>query len=183
MTIHLETPRCIIRELRLEDEEGMFAMDSDPQVHLYLGKQPIQSRNKAREYIELIHQQYADYGIGRWAVIDKETNEFLGWTGFKFMDKVNGRTDTYDFGYRFRRSAWGRGIATETGKIALEYGVRNLGLKPVHAMTDVNNKASMNVLEKLGFRFVEIFDYDGPNPQWLGDNLRATWYELPETFH
>src|SRR5687767_9366407 len=99
MTIHIETPRCIIREIRHEDVDGMYEMDSDPEVHQYLGKQPIQSRDKAQEYIGLIHQQYADFGVGRWAVIDKQTNEFIGWTGFKFMNKVNGRTNTYDFGY------------------------------------------------------------------------------------
>lgn len=173
----IETPRVFIRELIPEDEEGMFGMDSDPEVHKYLGGKHIHHRQEARDMINTIRQQYADYGIGRWAVIDKTTNDFLGWTGFKMMvDKVNGHVNHYDFGYRLAQKAWGQGIATEAGKASLEYGLNTLKLKPVYAMTDVANGASRHILEKLGFKFVETFIYDGPLTWLMEDNLETTWY-------
>ena len=182
MTIHLETPRFIIRDITLEDEADMFEMDSDPEVHRYLGNKPMQTREEVRNYINMLLKQRADNGICRWAVVDKQTNEMVGWVGFRLMtEPVNGHVNYYDFGYRLKRSVWNKGIASETGKASLEYGINTLGFKPVHAMTDVGNSASRHVLEKLGFKYVHDFMYDGPMPSWRTDDLMATWYELPET--
>ena len=181
MSILIETERTYIRELLPEDDAGMFEMDSDPEVHRFVGKKPLHTIQESRDVIAFVRQQYADHGIGRWAVIEKQTGDFLGWTGFKMMKELaNGHTDHYDYGYRFKRSAWGKGFATETGAASLQYGVEQLGFKPVYAMTDVNNGASRHILEKLGFRFIEIFEYDGPGHWRTPENMMATWYELPE---
>ena len=181
MSIYIETDRLYIRELLPEDAAGMFAMDSDPEVHRYVGQRPVQTLQESSDVIAFVRHQYTDNGIGRWAVIEKDTNDFLGWTGFKLIKETNnGHTGHYDFGYRLARKAWGRGIATESGRAALQYGVEQLGLQPVYAMTDVANAASRHVLEKLGFRFVEIFEFDEPTPWRTNDNMMATWYELPK---
>lgn len=182
MTIHIKTPRFIIRDIVLEDEADMFEMDNDPEVHRYLGGKPIQTRAEIRDVINFVRKQYVDNGVGRWAVVDKANNEFLGWVGFKLMtDMVHGHVNHYDFGYRLKRSAWNKGVASEAGKASLEYGINVLGFRPVYAMTDVGNGASRHVLEKIGFRFVELFEYDGPQPSWRTEDLMATWYELPES--
>ena len=181
MSIYIETPRLLIREMNEEDDAGLFEMDTDPEVHRYLARKPLKTMEEIQTMRRYVQQQYTDNGIGRWSILDKQTGDFLGWTGFKLMHEMaNGRTGHYDFGYRLKRSAWGQGIATESGRASLDYGLDKLGLKPVFAMTDVNNAVSRHVLEKLGFRFVEIFEYDGP-PGWrTPDNIMATWYELPE---
>jgi RimJ/RimL family protein N-acetyltransferase len=180
MSIYIETSRLYIREVLDEDLHGMFEMDSDPQVHRYINQKPVRTVDEMNGVIHFIRKQYAINGIGRWAVIDKSTDEFLGWTGFKLMTEyVNGHFNHYDFGYRLKQSAWGRGIATEAGRAALRYGLEMLQLKPVYAMTDVNNAASRHILKKLGFRFKSIFKYDGPYDGPIPDNKMATWYEWP----
>jgi|GEM_PF-2058430 len=40
MKFHIETERLILRELRITDLEGMFGLDSDPEVYKYLGNKP-----------------------------------------------------------------------------------------------------------------------------------------------
>jgi len=173
MNFSIETERLYIRELLAEDDEGMFVMDSDPEVHRYIAQTPVNSIEEIRGVIEFVRKQYEENGIGRWAEIEKESGDFLGWTGFKLMKEyANGQIGHYDFGYRLKRSAWGRGIATEAGRAALKYGTENLGLSPVFAMTDVDNSASRHVLEKIGFRFVEIFESEAAG------KVMATWYEL-----
>ncbi len=180
----IETPRLIIRELLPEDKDGIFEMDSDPEVHRYIHQSPIKTMQEAVDAITFIRQQYADNGIGRWAVLDKTTNEFLGWTGFKLMtDAANGHINHYDFGYRLKRSAWGKGIASESGIASLEYGLKTLRLNPIFAMTDVGNVVSRHILEKLGFRFVEVFNYDGPLAWGTPPDRLVTWYELPSERH
>ncbi len=47
MKIFVETKRFIMRELMDEDVFGMYALDSDPDVHKYLGNSPITSMQQA----------------------------------------------------------------------------------------------------------------------------------------
>jgi len=176
MNIHLETPRLIVRPLELTDAEGMFIMDSDPLVHKHIGQHPVQTVDEVRDVIAFVRQQYTDHGVGRWAVIEKNSGEFVGWTGFKRMKEIaNGHTDHLDFGYRHAQRFWGKGYATEAAGAALHYGIHVLGFTDIYAMTDTENSASRRVLEKLGFRLREIFPYDGTSP-WRGQGEPTTWY-------
>ena len=169
--VFAETPRLILRELLPTDAEGMFAMDSDPEVHRFLGQKPVSSIDEIRPVIEFVRQQYVDHGIGRWAVVERATGDFVGWAGLKVLtDTVNGHQHFHDLGYRLRRRAWGKGYATEASVAARDYGFRELGLEHLYAMADVENRASRAVLEKIGFRYDGDFDY----PPW---GLHA-WYVL-----
>lgn len=180
MQILIETERLLIRELLPTDAEGMFEMESDPIVHRYVGNKPITTIEESRAVIEFVRQQYADYGIGRWAVLEKATNDFVGWLGFKWMQgPVNGHTNFYDFGYRLTRKHWGKGYASEGSKAAMKYGQEQLGFKNIYAMTDVDNKASRRVLEKTGLQYVETFAYDA-EPNWRGPGEPATWYKMTD---
>jgi RimJ/RimL family protein N-acetyltransferase len=180
MSIYIETDRLYIRELEPRDEAGMFLMDSDPEVHRYLGNNPVKTPAEVGAVIEFVRRQYAEAGIGRWAVLEKDTGDFVGWTGFKLMrERVNGRQDFYDFGYRHTRKHWGKGYATEAARAALDYGIDRLGFTDVYAMTDIDNGASRHILEGLGFRLQEIFPYDA-EPNWRAAGAPTTWYKLDQ---
>ncbi len=169
--IFAETERLVMRELLPTDAAEMYEMDSDPDVHKYLGNDPVKNMDRVDYAIAHIRSQYVDNGIGRWAVIDKETNRFVGWSGLKLYKNMvaNGRTGFYELGYRFAKKYWGKGYATETAKTALAYGFEQLKVPVIYAITDVGNDGSRHVLEKCGFSFIEIFEYEG---------APSTWYEL-----
>lgn len=163
----IETERLILRELIPADVDGLFELDSDPEVHQYLGNNPISTREEATNAIALIRQQYVDNGIGRWAVIDKQTNEFMGWSGLKFVtDEYNGHTRYYDLGYRLIKKYWGKGFATETAKAWLQYAFETLKTDAVYAMAEYGNDGSQNILRKAGLQFVEVFELDGVEHNW-----------------
>jgi len=164
----LETERLYLRPILHSDEEGIFELDSNPAVHAYLGNRPITTRAQAREAIEYIRRQYLENGIGRWAVIDKKTSEFIGWAGLKFIgEEINGVSGFYDVGYRLIERYWGRGLATEATNAALDYAFNTLKLPEVYGMCDVRNKASRRVLEKAGFTWLGTFILDGDEHDWL----------------
>ena len=178
--VFIETERLIIRPLNMADDKGMFEMDSDPLVHKFLGNKPYEKIEQSRDTIAFVMQQYEDFGIGRWAVVEKATNDFVGWVGHKYMKgPVNGHTDYYDFGYRLARRFWGKGYATESGKASLDYGINTLGMKNIYGMTDMNNMASRHVLEKLGFRYIGNFNYDA-EPNWRAPGELTTWYKYEQ---
>jgi len=176
MSLHIETPHLLIRELRPTDDVAMFEMDNDPEVHKYLGNHHYTSIEQSRDNIRYIRQQYEENGIGRWAVEVKDTGEFVGWTGWKLMkESVNGHSNHLDFGYRHTRKHWGKGYGYEAAKASFDYGREVLGFKDAYAMTHVDNAGSRRILEKLGFVLKEIFPYEGP-ALWVA-GMPVTWYE------
>jgi ribosomal-protein-alanine N-acetyltransferase len=170
MQIFIETKRLLLRELVPSDEQGMFEMDADPEVHKYLGNQPVKTMEECREVIHFIRQQYIDNGIGRWAVVEKETNQFIGWAGFKLIkEEINNHSDFYDLGYRFIKKYWGKGYATEATKACIDYGFNKMDLQEIYARTMTDNLNSRKVLEKSGFEFAGTFNLNG---------LPHVWYKI-----
>ncbi len=168
MQIFVETDRLILRELLPSDDKGMFELDSDKEVHQFLGNKPIENIEESRKIIEFVRQQYITNGIGRWAMIEKSTNNFMGWTGLKLVkETLNNHTNYYDLGYRLIKKYWGKGFATESAKASLEYGFTILQLTEIYGSADQNNLASRKVLEKAGLRYIETYDYDGRPTDWF----------------
>lgn len=173
MNIYIETERLIIRDLTTQDLDGMFALDSNPEVHRYLGNKPIKNKAEALQYINDVQKQYAERGIGRWAVELKDTGEFIGWCGFRLYNDYtfNNHINFYDIGYRLRQEFWGKGYATEASKACLQYAWDVLKLDTIYGITERNNEASHRVLLKIGLNYVEDFYYEP-------ENMQLRWYQL-----
>jgi len=168
MKIFAETERLILRELVASDAEGLFAIDSDPDVNIYLGNNPVKNIEQTRDIIQFIRNQYVENGIGRWAMIEKTTNNFIGWAGLKLVkEPTNNYCNYYDLGYRLNKNYWGRGFATEAAKTCVDYGINQLNLKHIYAIADENNIASKKVLEKVGLKFIETFNLEGTPHSWF----------------
>ncbi len=158
MQIFVETERLILRELLPTDDKGMFELDSNPEVHKYLGNNPVNNISQCITTIEDIRKQYLDKGIGRWAVIEKTSGEFIGWSGLKLMTtEINNHTNFYDVGYRLIPKFWGKGYATESAKASIEYGFTKMNIMDIIGIAYVDNIKSRRALEKCGLRFREQF--------------------------
>jgi len=169
MTTSIETERLVLRPLELSDAEDMFAMDKNPNVHIYLWQKPYQTIDESIKNIEYIHKQYAENNIGRFATILKETGEFIGWTGIKFInDHVeNGNTNFYDYGYRLNEKFWNKGYASEATKAWLDHAFNVMKIEKMNAYTHSENGASNHILEKHGMQFMEDYlDKDGVKWKW-----------------
>jgi RimJ/RimL family protein N-acetyltransferase len=161
MKIFAETERLILREIIPEDVNNMFELDSDPEVHKYLGNKPFQNITQSVEIIDYIRKQYVENGIGRWAIIEKNTNDFIGWTGLKFVtERINDHINFYDIGYRLIRRYWGKGYAKESALASLNYGFHNMNLETIYAAANIKNIASNKILSDVGFKFIETFPYE-----------------------
>lgn len=114
-------------------------------------------------------------GVGRWAIIDKNTNNFIGWTGLELVTElINNHKNYYDLGYRIIRKYWGQGIATETAIASLEYAFEKLKTNEVFARADSENIGSDKVLKKVGLKFIETFDLDG---------IKHNWYKIDRNYY
>lgn len=161
--ILFESDRLIFREFTPEDAPGMFELNLAPEVQQFTGDAPFNSIDEARSFI-MDYTQYQDYGYGRWTVLLKDTNEYIGWCGLKYIPEYK----DVDLGYRLLKKYWGQGLATEASKASLDYGFNQLNMDRIVGRAHVNNHASIRVLEKSGLTFEKEMDYDiGPTVQYV----------------
>ncbi len=168
--IILESDRLLIRPFQLGDEQEVFEFSSDELVTKYTGDVLRTSLSEAKKIItDVWYQDYKKYGYGRFAVIYKPDNKLIGFNGFKYHSDE----DFTDFGYRFLSDYWGKGIATESSKMLLEYGFKNLPIDHVLAFVMTENPASSKVLRKIGFKFLKLAGYPGEVKE-----KKYEWYSI-----
>lgn len=158
----LETDRLLLREFVMDDVDDFFRMVSDPAVTRYTGDggKTLEEARKGLE--ERLFQDYRKYGYGRWAAVCKLTGKVIGFAGLKYLDDVG----EVDLGYRFFKEHWGIGLATEASRAILGYGFGALRLQRIIGIADIENKASIRVLEKVGFKFEKFTTYRGHEVAW-----------------
>jgi RimJ/RimL family protein N-acetyltransferase len=157
VTTVLETARLRLREMAEADVHDVYLLNSSPNVMRYLGaERALSSLEEALALLRVrIFPQYQKYGVGRWAVILKDNDLFIGWCGLKYDPAAN----EYDLGYRFIENYWGKGYATEAARGVIEYCRQHLIGKRIVGKALIENVASIRVLENIGMRF-EKFEED-----------------------
>jgi len=143
----IETKRLILRELNVSDSIHFYRLNADPEVLRYTGDLPFSSVTEAESFLKS-YQEYEINGFGRWAVISKASDSFLGWCGLKLNEEGQ-----IDLGFRFFQKEWGKGYATEAAFASLNHGFNDLHVSEIIGRISSENKASIRVLEKLGMRF------------------------------
>lgn len=142
--MQLETNRLIMRPFEERDAEGLFLLDSNPEVMKYVGGVVSTKIEQSQQMIEFIQKQYKENGVGRLAVIEKSTNTLIGWSGLKYLtSEINGMKNVYELGYRFLPEYWGKGYATETARAALNYAFNEIKTDVVYAMAVTENTGSI----------------------------------------
>lgn len=147
MPIQLETSRLIMKQFCEEDAHYLFELNSDPDVTRYVGEGPFNSIEDVYTFIRN-YGQYKRYKMGRLNIFDKQTGEFIGWCGLKFLED----SSQVDLGYRLLKRYWGKGYATEASIACLDYGFNTLNLQKIIGTAMKENTASIRIFEKLGLK-------------------------------
>ena len=142
----LTTQRLRLRPRSMADLEACVAMDLDPEVRrfIYGGPPPDPVELRAQLCARIAAGWPAQGGI--WVVEWLDAPGFLGWCGLFPLED----SGLIEIGYRYLRSAWGQGIATEAARAVLDHGFRHVGFDPIVAVTHPANLASQRVLAKIG---------------------------------
>lgn len=157
-----ESKRLFLRELNPEDAKFFYDLNSDHEVLKYTGDKPFKNLQEARTFLES-YNPYSKYGYGRWAVIRKADSAILGWCGLKYHEGI----EEVDLGFRFFRKFWNKGYATEAAESCMVHAFEILQINQLIGRVEAGNKASIHVLEKLGFEQIKVFDFDGKPGLWF----------------
>lgn len=163
-SIALTTERLHLRQFRPEDLDSFARMNADTEVMRHYPA-PL-TRSQSQEFMDTIALHWAHHGFGLFAVTDKRSGEFLGYTGLKVPQFEAFFTPCVEIGWRFAREAWGKGLATEAAKACLEFGFNSNGLSRIVSFTTIQNLKSEQVMVRLGMQRIGTFD----NPRVAPDH-------------
>jgi len=149
----LTTERLVLRPWSAADRAPFAALNADPEVVRYLtGGRPL-TRDESDALIDAFEAHWSEHGFGLWCAAPREDPEdCLGFVGLAVPSFLPAVLPAVEVGWRLARPAWGRGLATEGARAALEHAFATLRLESVISVIDPANDRSVRVAEKLGMR-------------------------------
>jgi ribosomal-protein-alanine N-acetyltransferase len=146
----IETKRLRLRVPRLDDAETwQRRIFGDPVVIRFLPVEAPLSLDWVRDAIPRALSHWTEHGYGLWVVEGRESGDFLGHCGLRFVDELA----EVEVLYALAADSWGRGYATEAGAAAVRFGFEEAGLERILGLAFPENLASRRVMEKIGMRF------------------------------
>lgn len=152
----LETNRLFLRRMNETDKDSVFAMRSDVEVMRFI-RAPQIKKSEAENWINLISSRWETEKIGFCAMVEKTSNQFIGWCGLWRLAE----NDEIEVGYALFKEFWGKGYAAEASKAFLDYGFNQLNLEKIVAVANPENKSSRRVMEKLGMKYDYLGEFYG----------------------
>lgn len=138
----METNRCLLRKITLEDIDDMYEYCRIEEVSKYTKFNAHQSKNETKQVIEEI---FIPKYLTEWGIVLKETNKLIGTIDYISLDE-----HCATIGYALSRDFWGRGIVPEVSQKLLELSFEKLKLKVVYASHHISNISSGKVMKKIG---------------------------------
>lgn len=153
------TERLLLRRPSRNDLGAVLELHADPDTNRF-HRAPT-SAGEMRPVFDLWLRRWDEDGFGYWtAALREEPQSLIGVGGLMYKDIAGERVA--NLYYRLRRSAWGRGYATELARAARRLAFDTLGLDRIVARVHPANTRSIRILERLGMvRAGEIEDPAG----------------------
>jgi RimJ/RimL family protein N-acetyltransferase len=157
----LETERLTLRGHRIEDFGDCTAMWSDPAVTRHIGGEPFTREDVWSRLLRYVGH-WALMGFGFWVVREKASGRFVGEIGLAIFERdIEPSLDnTPEIGWVLAPWAHNKGFATEGARAAIAW-FESLGSARTVCLIDPNNKPSIRVAEKCGYRSVLSTTYKG----------------------
>ncbi len=154
----LQTDRLILRAFQPEDLDPFAEMVGDPEViqmATYQGK--VMSRAQAWNWLCLMLGHWHMRGFGIWAVEEIDSGELIGRVGLQFLDWF----DDVELVWMLRKQSWGKGLASEAARTAIQFGFDRLDLSRIGAVIHIENQPSTKLAERLGMSREKQIEREG----------------------
>jgi RimJ/RimL family protein N-acetyltransferase len=157
MNIIVETDRLVIREFEEDDLLSLYKIESDPRIVEFIPWSKLSTLNECNRKIKKYISDYKRYKLNSWAVTIKETSEVIGITQLVYSNKIKG----VEIGTKILPEYWSMGYASELSKAVVRYGLYELGIDEITAVTDVNNAGAIKSLINMGMTLKKYGYYNG----------------------
>ena len=170
----LESECLILEPWESADWLSLRAIATDVEVMHYITGGVPWSDEEVQAFVERQRNCYAARGFCRWKLTEKGGGEFAGFCGVGFWR--NGLEP--EIGWWLARRCWGRGLATEAARVALDDVFERTDLDRIVSIARPANTASTRIMQKLGLRFECEFESEDVELVRYAIH-RAEWVSLP----
>jgi len=153
----VETERLVLTTWQVSDWTALRPIATDVEVMRYITGGVPWTDERIQSFVNRQVELFSDRGFCRWKLLLKPNEEMIGFCGAGFW------RDALDpeIGWWLARPHWGRGLATEAARVALQDAFDRVGLGRVISIARPENTASTRIMEKLGLRLECEFECDG----------------------
>ncbi len=153
LALPIVTARLRLRDFVNTDFDAIYAYSSDPRVTKFLFFGPRDQDNTA-DYLEGLLASQVEVPRSRFelAVEEAASGRVIGACDLSLIER-----NVVDLGYMLGLADWGKGYATEIALALVDAAFFDLQADRVISTVDVNNRASIRVLEKIGMRWEAVF--------------------------
>ena len=149
----IETKRLILREMTLEDQNDVRNVVADPETMKFYREEFLEKY--AQRWITWNLENYQKYGFGLWAIILKETGEFIGDCGLT-MQRIDGEI-LPEIGYHIHRNFWRQGYGKEAAKAVRDWAFNNTKFDCLYSYMTSDNVPSYSTAASIGMKKIKEY--------------------------
>ncbi|MEM0947704.1 MAG: GNAT family N-acetyltransferase [Pseudomonadota bacterium] len=160
-----ETDRLILRRWRKTDRPSVASILGDPDVMQFSDNGVFSVQDQSAWFNDALRAICSGPIPRMMAIVSRKDNRVLGYIGLS-RDPLRVARNDAEIGFRLARHAWGKGYATEAAEAVMAACETLAAFHRVVAVVDPLNTRSVDVLKKLGMRYVKDIafpHYDHPD--------------------
>lgn len=157
MNTIVETERLIIREFEEDDLFSLYKIESNKRIIEFIPWYKLSSFNECKRQLRKYIESYSKNKLNSWAIVVKATGEVIGITQLVYTKKIKG----VEIGTKILPEHWSKGYASELTKAVVDYGLYELGIDEINAVTDINNVGAIKSLLNMGMTLKKYGYYNG----------------------
>lgn len=146
----LTTSRLTLRQWTASDINAFAMMSAKRDVMRYFPD--VLSEEQSIRLAHSLQHDIANQGWGLWAIVLKDTDEFIGFTGLRHQNGDIPLSPFMEIAWRLDSRFWHRGYATEAALAALSFAFNMLSASAVYAFTTQSNLSSITLMKRLGMK-------------------------------
>jgi RimJ/RimL family protein N-acetyltransferase len=173
--IEFETQRLRLRQWQDRDRVPFAALNADPRVMEFFVAPLATAESDA--IVDRCQSRIAERGWGFWAAELKADREFIGFVGLHIPAAELPFSPCVEIGWRLALNYWGKGLATEAARGALDVGFKSLELPEIVSFTALGNLRSRAVMERIGMQLSGTFEH--PQVPETSNLRQHCLYRLP----
>ena len=172
----IETERLLLRPYTLSDFDSLYEIMSDPETMQHYPAP--YDEEKTRNWITWNLDNYEKYGFGLWAVVLKETGEFIGDCGIT-LQNIDGEI-LPEIGYHIHKKYWRRGFAKEAARAVRNWGFRNTQYDIFYSYMKYTNIGSWSTALANGMKKVKEYPDPKNTISYAYAITREEWEKLQQ---
>lgn len=142
-----ESERLIFRRLNINDVDAWMEYFASDEALKFMPLK-LNDREDCIAWIKRAEWRYDTFGMGLWALIDKESNEIVGQCGLLVQEIDN--TQELEIGYHLIPRFWKKGFAIEAALACKKFAIENKLADSVISIIHIDNINSQKVAERNG---------------------------------